>query len=122
MITKAAKIVNSATRDRWSTVILLALIFTVMRIAAEWNLLATDGVLFAAKVFATLIIGAVLSFAIHVLLYLIFSPKPIDVQEVFEKPVDTPYLQDSEGAKAIQKTVSVKRKPSKVVKKKSKKR
>jgi len=124
MITKAAKLVNDATRGRWSTVVLLTLIFTIMRGVAEWPSHANDPSLFAAKVFAMLIISAIVSFVIHVVLYVVFSPKPIDSSEVFEKPVGgIAELEATTKSTAAQSVIRVPKKVAKkAVKKKVKKR
>ena len=74
MITKLARIANAALRERWSTVIIIALLLTAIRAVQDWSILATEPVTFFAKLFATLIISSIFSLAIHIVLYLLFSP------------------------------------------------
>jgi hypothetical protein len=76
MITKLARIANAALRERWSTVVIVALLLTAIRAVQDWSILGSDPVTFLAKLFATLIISTMFSLGIHIILYIVFSPSP----------------------------------------------
>jgi hypothetical protein len=90
MITKLARIANAALRERWSTVIIVALLLTAIRAVQDWNILSSDPITFFAKLFATLIISTIFSLGIHIILYIVFSPSPHPAPQFTPEPQRAP--------------------------------
>jgi hypothetical protein len=75
MINRITAVANEALRERWSTVAILTVLLTAGKAYSAWGSAETDLQSYLAQVFFALVISFVFSLAIHVILFLIFSPK-----------------------------------------------
>jgi len=75
MINRITAITNDALRERWSTVAILTALLTISKAYSIKEQYAIDVQGYFAQVFLALVISFLLALVIHVLLYLVFSPK-----------------------------------------------
>ena len=76
MINKLTVTTNEALRERWSTVSLLTLILVIGKAYSIREGYAVDAQGYFAQVFVALIVSFIVSMAIHIMLFIVFSPKP----------------------------------------------
>ena len=76
MINKLTVTTNEALRERWSTVSLLTLILVIGKAYSIRQGYAIDAQAYIAQVFVALIVSFIVSMAIHIMLFILFSPKP----------------------------------------------
>lgn len=89
MINKLTTVANEALRERWSTVGLFTLILTIGKAYSLRAEYATDVQGYIAQVFLAFIVSFVVAMAIHILLFILFSPrkKPVEAILIAQAPV-----------------------------------
>lgn len=75
MINRITAITNEALRERWSTVALLTALLTIGKAHSIRAAYAIDVQGYFAQVFFAIVVSFLLALVIHVLLFIIFSPK-----------------------------------------------